>query len=822
MDFPYCTDHRKGSQLKLGPEHVPFPCSLRELVLDRYGEPVGVGSHAHPMQQDELLAYLKSIDNFSLSPWVALAAQTEAIGDPATPSPEQIATLCWLGKALEIWEKQFPLEGRIAAQVRRLKPLSAALAVTDPSFLQPGAHPLHQLLDSIQSRAIGWQARLDRAGSILEQQVNKAVEDSRQWFDHPSTDLSGICGEFSATAERDQARAKRMVQRVVEVEAGKVKTAAAKQEAAQMINAALQKHPAPEDIGDFLKGPWYTSAQLLLLKYGADSEQWQKMSATTAALLDSFQSTEEADEARRQHIFEAVTKLPKEMRRWLLSLHHDTEAVNEAMGLVEFAHLRILRRQPLELVHITPIVVEGEHVSAEEGQNPGALKNWQEGQWFSVDTANEGIVRVQLVLKVEQSQQLLFTNLAGIKVLKLNFSEFQKLIAQGKVRALYSGASFSLCLAQAVGIDSVEILDALASALAHAQPEPGAKPEPHPQPGSESRTQSKNEPEPALKPGSGPASTPESAPVPEPEPRLETGPEAIVETGLEAGLDLDADLDLDRDLDLDLDLELELDSNLGSKLELEPESTPDPGLQGTHPPDNAAAPEAVEDIQEQLDELLQSFDEADTTIPGGRPAQEEVPPEDQKPLAGGGYLVEQAELIKARGGYWEARGEAQRREEDAEIEEIIAQPADNYTDEEPLSDHAERIPEDQQNALDLPEVDDASLEFLRAQVEDSEAETEADPLPEAVADTDAIRKVNLPMGAWLGFHDGETPLMARLAVYDLEEDQYIFVNRQGVKMRQISRMELLSLIDNGLVDILETNSNFREEVAEVRKNLDKE
>lgn len=812
VDFPYCTDHRKGRQLKLGPEHVPFPCSLRELVLDRYSEPVGVGSHAHPMQQDELLAYLKNIDNFSLSPWVALAAQTEAIGDTATPPPEQIATLCWLGKALEIWERQFPLEGRIAAQVRRLKPLLAALAVTDPSFLQPGAHPLHQLLDSIQGRAIGWQARLDRAGSILEQQVNKAVEDSRQWFDHQATDLSDICAEFSATAERDQARSKRMVQRVVEVEAGKVKTAAAKQEAAQMINAALQKHPAPEDIGDFLKGPWYTSAQLLLLKYGVDSEQWQKMSTTTVSLLDSFQSTEEADEERRQHIFEAVTKLPKEMRRWLLSLHHDTEAVNEAMGLVEFAHLRILRRQPLELVHIAPIVVEGEHASVDEGQSPGALRNWQEGQWFSVDSANDGIVRVQLVLKVEQSQQLLFTNLAGIKVLKLNFSEFQNLIAQDKVRALYSGASFSLCLAQAVGIDSVEILEALASALAQAQPEPSAKPESRPQPGSESSTQSKKESEPALIRGSGSASTPK--PPPEPEPGTE--PEAILETDLEAGFDLDADLDLD------LELELELDSNLGSKLELEPESPLDPGLQETHAPDNASAPQAVEEIQGQLDELLQSFDEADTTLHRDRPAQQEVPSEGQKPLADEGYLIEQAEQIKARGGYWKARGEAQRTEEDIEIEEIIAQPADNYTNEKLLSDHAEGIPEDQENALDQPEVDDASLEFLKAQVEDSEAEAEADPLPGAAADTDAIRKVNLPMGAWLGFHDGETPLMARLAVYDLEEDQYIFVNRQGVKMRQVSRMELLSLIDNGLVDILETNSNFREEVAEVRKNLDQE
>ena len=76
------------------------------------------------------------------------------------------------------------------------------------------------------------------------------------------------------------------------------------------------------------------------------------------------------------------------------------------------------------------------------------------------------------------------------------------------------------------------------------------------------------------------------------------------------------------------------------------------------------------------------------------------------------------------------------------------------------------------------------------------------------------------MGTWLGFHDGETPLMARLAVHDPEEGYYIFVNRNGVKMRQVSSQELHQLIDRGLVDILETSSNFRDEVTEVRKKLD--
>jgi len=76
------------------------------------------------------------------------------------------------------------------------------------------------------------------------------------------------------------------------------------------------------------------------------------------------------------------------------------------------------------------------------------------------------------------------------------------------------------------------------------------------------------------------------------------------------------------------------------------------------------------------------------------------------------------------------------------------------------------------------------------------------------------------MGTWLGFHDGDTPLMAKLAVHDPDEDIYIFVNRKGIKMRQVSGAELKDLTDRGMVEVLQTASSFREQIDEARKKLD--
>jgi len=107
--------------------------------------------------------------------------------------------------------------------------------------------------------------------------------------------------------------------------------------------------------------------------------------------------------------------------------------------------------------------------------------------------------------------------------------------------------------------------------------------------------------------------------------------------------------------------------------------------------------------------------------------------------------------------------------------------------------------------------------------EDAQAgqlQVDSSGLLEGEAPPDANRQVDLPMGVWIGFHDGEAPTMARLAVFDPNEDCFIFVNRQGVKIRIVSRQEMLSLIDHDMVDILQITSNFREVVTAARKNLE--
>jgi len=74
------------------------------------------------------------------------------------------------------------------------------------------------------------------------------------------------------------------------------------------------------------------------------------------------------------------------------------------------------------------------------------------------------------------------------------------------------------------------------------------------------------------------------------------------------------------------------------------------------------------------------------------------------------------------------------------------------------------------------------------------------------------------MGTWMGFHDREPPMMAKVAVRDLEKDSYIFTNRDGIKLRELTVAQLIGLIERDMVDILERKGNFREAIQGMAGN----
>ena len=734
-------------------ENIPLTVSVLAGVRARFIENSDAAATAEALTLEELLSYLGTIDDFSLPLVDAIKAQTEAIGDPATPAGEQLALLAWLDKSWLLWEQTYSLDQPLQLELRQLRPLAGALALTDTNFHIPGQQPLHHLLDAVQDSAVGWQESLGRAGEPLKIAIREAVKGARCWFDDPATDLEQISKTITTLAERDQSRALRMSQRAVETEAGREKSSAAKSGAAHMINRCLEGQELPEAIGNFIKSDWYDSAQLVLLKFGADSTEWQQMQETTTTLLESVQAYDPEDGERRKQLFELATQLPKNMRRWLLSLQHDGDALDESLGVVEFVHLRLLRQQELERQTIEPLPIAADSSSTDNETSPAALNELQLGQWFCIDT-DEKTARVCLALNNAAAKKLMFTNRSGVKALALGYSEFAELAAQQRVRPLASGAGFSRCLANSAGIDSEAAVQALQEEATQQQDvalarerEAAARQQQTEIAAQEKRAQ--EEEQERLRAKQAAAEEQERQRQAQEQASRDQASAELLARQREEADRLAKEPQVDSNLDLDLDLDLELTEEADSNLLVDEEL--DLGELAKQ-----AADQLVSDVEEAATEPTPAQDEpasANTEIDSPPPAE----PATAMVL---GDEAMQAKILQER-----------------HLKERVSTVA---TD---LVPPPEPPPSAQTDASDV---------------------------------TTSSGEIQLPMGAWLGFHDGDTPIMARLAVHDREQGNFIFVNREGIKLRQLSSEALASLIDLGQVDILETRSNFRDAVRRAR------
>jgi hypothetical protein len=472
---------------------------------------------------------------------------------------------------------------------------------------------------------------------------------------------------MAAEAAKARARAGKMAQRVIEAERGRIRIAEVKHQAAQMINEALEQYRAPAAIGQFLQGPWYDSAQLVLLKSGQDSPEWKNMTSATSRLLESLQDhaeDEAEDPARRQHLFEFVSQFPRELRRCLLSIQHDRKAIDEAVDIIETHHTMVLRKRALELEDIAPLPLAGQDrgelfVDEDLGQV-------REGQWFILDTQNSPDLRATLVLRLDEQQQLLFANQAGIKVLQKSFTEFAELMNQGKVTQLDAGASFSRSLASCAGVVTQDDVDELT----------GAK-----------------------------------------------------------------------------------------------------------------AQKARQQVEQQ----------------------------------------HKAEQERARQGLEQAALERAERERKQREEARLAQLQREHEETQRVRQaalEAERLRQQQaeQERHQLVVEQEQARELQRRWEELAREYGEArQATPRAARATRHIaneEELVLPEGTWLGFRDRDETILARLAVFNREQDHYIFVDRFGVKLRQLRGEQLMLLIARGLVDILESRFRFREEVTRAQQEQD--
>ncbi|HET8710236.1 MAG TPA: DUF1631 family protein, partial [Spongiibacteraceae bacterium] len=283
---------------------------------------------------------------------------------------------------------------------------------------------LWRLLELLQRRGAGYHPELGRAGEKLLSDLQPL------WPLLERGDWTAAAALADTQWQQEQGRLQRLEQRLIDSEKGLLLSRRAQQEAARVLNRALAGKRLSAAMLAYMHDTWYRELQWCLLQFGENSAEWRRRVDLTSRLVDSLQDPEE-DVEQRQRLYALIPEIGAELRETLSEHAPESTVLEQQLALVERHHLAILKGRPLPAGPCTLIANDDPWADATTTVSRDLLQQaavLELGAWFLL-RGDEGESRIKLVMKTDDTAQLLFANRLGVKALQKSFEEFAYLLA---------------------------------------------------------------------------------------------------------------------------------------------------------------------------------------------------------------------------------------------------------------------------------------------------------------------------------------------------------------------------------------------------------
>lgn len=679
------------------------------------------------------------------------------------PGADQRRIIDWVELAFEQLGRHYPLHPALDIKLHALMPAVAAEALLDADRIYSGDHPLIKLVDLVFTHAVGWDRSLGRASQALISQLDVIDQHLSGYFDEDGTDIEGCYQQLRGLLTREQKNIDRLRERVAAGEQGKLKARSARANAASLLNDTMVGKRFPPSMISFLQKDWYDCLQLILLKRGRESNEWTEAVTLTGTLIWTLQPYSQRDEQHKQRLFRLIPSIAKQLRRTMSSLQTDPKSLEEAVAKIEQAHMVIMRGETLDGIEFTDLDASTLAPGARISETMLELMDGvAEGQWFALRQDNGKILRVQLALRLDEFEQLLFINRAGVKVLEKTFGEFAVLLSSGALYRLFNEQALSSCLREVLGENAPQRPIGGDSATSTGDADLNRVSEPH------SRRVKTSVPEDSVK---APATTVKRGGLRKPIPVLKP-------------------------------------VQIGKK----PAPANDPALS---PADAAPKPAKTQAIPTAPKVAAPQQREATVVdAPDTRPVP--VAPVAQKPIEQTAVeppIAPPSIAIAAE----EERAANNHNDTVPDVPGIPRSGDFTVADFAALEDVAEI---DLEQELELFLTDEGELEDTESTLDPKAVNRNKDTTEKALGTKDSKTKNSLfSIGEWVIFTDGDTPTRCKLVVRVDSLDHYLFVNEQGQREREVSGQKLKKMIADGQCSGEKEAIDFSDEVTTIMSEV---
>ncbi len=334
------------------------------------------------------------------------------------------------------------------ALIGRLQIPMLKVAVLDKSLFSRASHPARRLLNEIATAAMGGSQRDHlylRIEQVVQRLLNEFVED-------PAI-FSQLLAEFSAFTADERRRSDLLEQHTRDAEAGRVRTEAARQRVADVLNKRLLGKTLPRPVVQFLQQAWSQVLLLASLKHGEQSVQWQAGLRTMDELIWSVGLQQDTEAGR--HLLEQLPGLLKALRDGLTSAAFDPFSTREFFVRLQALHVQapegvdelIQVSEPFVLTSASP-----DPFSDLPDNDPDLLKarELKVGGWVAFEENEATTLRCRLTAIMAQADTYIFTSRTGLKVLEKSAGQLASAFKRGVLHALDDGPLFERALAAVV------------------------------------------------------------------------------------------------------------------------------------------------------------------------------------------------------------------------------------------------------------------------------------------------------------------------------------------------------------------------------------
>ncbi|GLS26789.1 hypothetical protein GCM10007877_25080 [Marinibactrum halimedae] len=322
--------------------------ALRNLIHQQSGGVSGVLSNETPdilLDQTELVSLLNNIQrqvSAQASSQISIDSIKQAAKQEHDSSINQLDqdVINLVNLLFDFIVEDRNLHDEMKLLLGRLQVPMLKVALIDNAFFNKGGHPARRLLNELATAAIGWQPD-DKGRDPFKRKVESIVESVITRFDQDPMLFQDLLTDFLSFTEKEKRRASILEKRTLDAEAGKAKTALAR----EVVERALSAIPGVErlslEMNTLVNEAWANVLFLIALKEGTKTENWAAARQTARELVWSL--TTDITSENRGKLLKLLPVLLKKVKLGLEGISYNAFDMSKLLKSMEAEHLQQLR-----------------------------------------------------------------------------------------------------------------------------------------------------------------------------------------------------------------------------------------------------------------------------------------------------------------------------------------------------------------------------------------------------------------------------------------------------------------------------------------------